>query len=378
VQGEGAGLYVMDNCPAFIETVPMIPRDEDDPDDVDTNSIDHCFIAGTMIRTPDGERPIEDLRTGDMVETRFGAFPIIDTHVTENQKVITNSGLTGTPGHKVWTYQGIKHLDSLTRWDMLHTWQIQKNANRLNLTVSLFDDTPIHPGEKLGYISCLLALIERTVSEDYTKRFTDIFTGQFLKVITSITKTETLSTMTRRTLKQLRQKNTSDCTFLSELNSCENTRQEFAHSLRLGMGAQKVRNGIQSISREHLKRWNLSVSHAINAKPSSGQNQSGDTNSAQASAEPDTATCQELTTSKGNVNFAENASQSTSIQKTRHAPGHAVENTRRETVINLTVAGPNDYFANGVLVLNCYDEVRYMVLEDKPLFASKIDIDFAM
>jgi hypothetical protein len=43
VQGEGAGLYVMDNCPAFIETVPMIPRDEDDPDDVDTNSIDHCY-----------------------------------------------------------------------------------------------------------------------------------------------------------------------------------------------------------------------------------------------------------------------------------------------------------------------------------------------
>jgi hypothetical protein len=45
VQGEGAGLYVMRNCQAFIETVPGIPRDEDKPDDVDTTSLDHIYDA---------------------------------------------------------------------------------------------------------------------------------------------------------------------------------------------------------------------------------------------------------------------------------------------------------------------------------------------
>lgn len=42
-QGEGAGLYIMSNCQAFLETVPTLPRDEDDPDDVDTDAEDHVY-----------------------------------------------------------------------------------------------------------------------------------------------------------------------------------------------------------------------------------------------------------------------------------------------------------------------------------------------
>lgn len=42
-KGEGAGLYVMDHCEAFIETVPTLPRDEDKPDDVDTEAEDHVY-----------------------------------------------------------------------------------------------------------------------------------------------------------------------------------------------------------------------------------------------------------------------------------------------------------------------------------------------
>ena len=40
---EGAGLYVMDHCEAFLETVPTLPRDEKKPDDVDTTAEDHVF-----------------------------------------------------------------------------------------------------------------------------------------------------------------------------------------------------------------------------------------------------------------------------------------------------------------------------------------------
>ena len=43
LQGEGPGLYVMANCDAFLETVPTLPRDEDDPDDVDTTAEDHVY-----------------------------------------------------------------------------------------------------------------------------------------------------------------------------------------------------------------------------------------------------------------------------------------------------------------------------------------------
>lgn len=41
--GEGPGLYFMNNCKASITIIPTLPRDPDDPDDVDTDSEDHCY-----------------------------------------------------------------------------------------------------------------------------------------------------------------------------------------------------------------------------------------------------------------------------------------------------------------------------------------------
>lgn len=42
-KGEGQGLYFLENCVASIGTIPILPRDEDDPDDVDTEAEDHPF-----------------------------------------------------------------------------------------------------------------------------------------------------------------------------------------------------------------------------------------------------------------------------------------------------------------------------------------------
>jgi hypothetical protein len=42
-QGEGPGLYVMSHCEAFLETVPGLPRDEEDLDDIDTTAEDHVY-----------------------------------------------------------------------------------------------------------------------------------------------------------------------------------------------------------------------------------------------------------------------------------------------------------------------------------------------
>lgn len=40
---EGPGLYFMDNCRAAIATLPVLPRDEDNEDDVDTEAEDHVY-----------------------------------------------------------------------------------------------------------------------------------------------------------------------------------------------------------------------------------------------------------------------------------------------------------------------------------------------
>jgi len=43
ITGEGSALYFMDNCIASISTIPELPRDVDEPDDVDTACEDHCY-----------------------------------------------------------------------------------------------------------------------------------------------------------------------------------------------------------------------------------------------------------------------------------------------------------------------------------------------
>lgn len=40
---EGAALYFMDNCRASIATIPVLPRDDKDPDDTDTDAEDHAY-----------------------------------------------------------------------------------------------------------------------------------------------------------------------------------------------------------------------------------------------------------------------------------------------------------------------------------------------
>lgn len=40
-RGEGPGIYFMEHCSGAIQTIPVLPRDEDDPDDVDTAAEDH-------------------------------------------------------------------------------------------------------------------------------------------------------------------------------------------------------------------------------------------------------------------------------------------------------------------------------------------------
>lgn len=48
-----AGLYIMEHCKAAISTLPVLPRDEKDPDDVDTTAEDHPY-DDTRYRVADG------------------------------------------------------------------------------------------------------------------------------------------------------------------------------------------------------------------------------------------------------------------------------------------------------------------------------------
>ena len=85
----------------------------------------HCFVAGTMVTTPDGERAIETLREGDEVYTSQGVRKVTRFFDNGIKRVVTaritteteEIELTATPDHKVKTPKGWKKLESLTQND---------------------------------------------------------------------------------------------------------------------------------------------------------------------------------------------------------------------------------------------------------------------
>jgi hypothetical protein len=99
-----------------------------------------CFVSGTMVSTPDGQIPIESVKVGDLVETPFGASPVIVAHENETQlnlirlEFTNGATLVGTCDHKVFTWdKGWINMDRLSlhsRVECVSDLWLWKLANR--------------------------------------------------------------------------------------------------------------------------------------------------------------------------------------------------------------------------------------------------------
>lgn len=88
----------------------------------------HCFVAGTSIQSVNGPVSIEDVEVGDLVWTRQGLCPVLRVG-SRPAFVVENLGLTGTPGHPVWTEnRGWVGLSSVQPNDILNVWTGEKTS----------------------------------------------------------------------------------------------------------------------------------------------------------------------------------------------------------------------------------------------------------
>lgn len=334
-QGEGPGLYIMDNCESFLETVPTIPRDEDDPDDVDTTAEDHCFIAGTMVQTPRGEVSIESLRPGDEVNTRLGPRPVVMNHKNPGQvyrvKLSNGKELIGTGNHPVFANGDFKRIDLLTKGDTLTEWQ------------KSFQKPP------KNFLGCVITFAEGIFNgrgSDFIGRCGSITGGQSPRVTTFTTKTVIPAT-----------------TGLG-IFSCFMVQPTFPFMGPTALTNKgKPRGGMPNMPPKATAKCQ---------KQSGGQlrGRLGQIAKSTRSVVGNVVAGLKAM-SRSLLNFVPAGAKQgpTVVSVTFDGPAE---------VFNLTVSGCHEYFANGVLVHNCYDEVRYMVLDDKPAFTAAVDIDLAM
>jgi len=96
-----------------IRSIPALPLDKKDPNDIDTSSpLDHCLAGWTPVWTPEGWVPIEDLDSA-----RITAYdsPTINLEVGE-------CVLTVTPEHRVLTPSGWVEAQSLSVGSPILWW----------------------------------------------------------------------------------------------------------------------------------------------------------------------------------------------------------------------------------------------------------------
>ena len=103
------------DCVVLEKKEHMRKRGLASPDDGDAL----CFVAGTLIQTPIGKRPIESLSVGDEVTTPFGSERVAIKWARETTSLTTadfsnGKSLTGRGEHRifVWGY-GVCRLDAL-------------------------------------------------------------------------------------------------------------------------------------------------------------------------------------------------------------------------------------------------------------------------
>lgn len=318
--------YIANNCKKTIYEMTHYRykeiKQDRHPSELPDKKFDHsCFVAGTLISTPGGKRPVETIKVGDLVNTPFGVSKVIGAGLTGKKKIKDYGIFKSTLNHKVLTQRGLVPMDSIRYDDFV--WQENQNLPQKSFSLMEYLIAAIltPPSATTDFI--LNALLTRSLEAklDFsTEMFGNSIMGRFLKECTSITKMDTMTTRFNR-LNLLLQKSIANATKENE-NTTLSILKELENLLKSGIEALKEELGI--VSTEKML----------------GKKKSG---------------------LKKSAKFAEKLTQrlsqivaNTVILTAGQQPSEDAE------VFNLATED-GMYFANGVLVSNC-DALRYLEL----------------
>ena len=274
----------------------------------------HCFVGDTFITTDKGLIKIKEICIGDNVLTSNGYRRVLKTFDNGIQQVTKYSmqldtklvTLTGTKEHKIKTNLGWKEISKLKKGMQLY---LHKH--------SMVNDT----------ISIKARGISARGLNDYIELFGNITKAAYQKVITCIISTAMLPIMQSKIFHLfphrftfVLQANNDSITTLNGLKISINLGEKHQKN---GTQAKKGENGIVSNQKKVVLIDRIKNLYATIAVKSTKQD------------------------TEGNLNIA------TTIADLQHL-GRGLER-----VYDLTVEGQYEYYANGILVHNCIDPIRY-------------------
>jgi PBSX family phage terminase large subunit len=320
----------------------------------------HCLVGGTKIKTSRGNVKIKDVVAGDYVLTRKGYRRVLRAWQSgKNRKVfkltISNgSRIVGTGNHLVLTLRGFVPIEDVRIGDkVLCIKKKSKPMARRGIGIRS------HKDEQTGNISA-----------EEINSFTTTFGKRLLvnagKALSSITRMVIAKITPLKTLKRFLRRNTweRDTSPQGRVSKHpEGTFSLLARKLLSGIIALKESLGTKSMQSASGLEASRSSEGLANVAGKSSTLCHSSKNSAQTTVSPQCDDDSDLITLLNIANSAEESSKATNIRKSDFVVGVVQEKVslkrKAPAVYDLTVDEEHEFFANGVLVHNCMDAVRY-------------------
>ncbi|MBQ3942814.1 MAG: PBSX family phage terminase large subunit [Elusimicrobia bacterium] len=331
------------------------------------DNFNHCLAGDTLITTSNGQIPIKDIKIGDFVLTRKGYKKVLWSGITErNAKVYvlkTKNGLElkATFNHKIYTNTGFRDIIKLRYGDeLLITKEYLKwlKDRQLNTTAKFGTDTRT---QKEAATETTIKNVANSCIITFGKNITDNAKKGIIYIILTVI----LAIIQLKTWKKLRQNNTQgkDISFQKkEQSSKDNGVIKSEHLQKIGTHQQKDTNGISNTLNlliSDIKNSDLADVKFVEKSSKKIQNIS---DFVQMLASQNIEETKGLTILLKLVIFAVKNLLQANIQKQDFVQDNAqiiiCGNIEKE-VYDLTVEDCHEFFANGILVHNCIDAIRY-------------------
>ncbi len=325
------------------------------------DAYNHCFAGSTLVTTEKGLRRIDGLKVGERVLTSAG-YKRISRVFNNGEKAVSKYTLrtgggqsytvTCTPDHLIKTSEGWKRIQEIKPFDTVYTCSGFKARDT--------GSTRAKGTTQGGQSGC-------TVS------FGSATTAKSPKDTTYTTRTGKRATTTSQTLKRatgmtafpsMRKKITK---MRNALKRLAGTWIRHAVMPTSGTGQRTGGNGTPFTPKWLQKLSSRKNSCACNAAQCSSRRKETQ-NFAPTTASLNTGVCGTVTMKNAFANGAEKLSRQINIQGLNAAHTIAVASMETQsggvqTVYDIEVEEAHEYFANGLLVHNCIDAVRYVCLE---------------
>lgn len=365
-------MFIFSTCPNFIRTLPLLVHSDKNPEDCDSAGDDHlpdCIVGETLVATARGEISMCDVRIGDNVLTLDGWCAVSDHWiVSESADVVRvtmddDRKIICTPNHRVWVVgRGWVDAGVLRCGDRLLSCPSSISSSSQASSSGAIPRAPIaRDGDTSRLRGRVISLVASAVS---TKRSGRPRTVLSLPAITFIIATATRSITRSTTSSVSLARSTWPRTAVSVRLPRSNS-MSFWPRLRSGIARRKAEPGTQST------HWKLGG--IVNPNGGSASTVGPDTRASARTAGSVPLGVgarggihSMLTTWTGRASCVVRRFAATATSRPDSAPIRVARVTSepgRRRVYDLTVDGPPEFFANGVLVHN---SCRYLLMS-RPL-----------